>query len=52
MQVTNGTYLIATDRVTNISTIAMEGTMQLTLKILAEKNIDFNELQSFFNKDY
>ena len=46
-QATGGTHFVATNQAANAGAIAMEGTLQLTRKISAEGNLDFDEPQFF-----
>ena len=49
-QATGGTHFVATNQAANAGAVAMEGTLQLTRKITAENQIDFDEPQFFFNE--
>ena len=46
-QAAGGTHFIATNQLANAGAVAMEGILQLARKILAEKDIDFDEPQFF-----
>lgn len=46
-QAKGGTHFFATNQVANAGAVAMEGTLQLTRRIVAEENVDFDEPQFF-----